>query len=189
MQPPRSASFEKRLAAFLANYSPPARVRFFEGRLLNAADFQQEQQYHNRKRWLHNLLAFGPGAVAGLKVTHDGPAVSVSPGIAIDPLGREIVVCKPVVLKRDSASRAPRRRSFVVLRYVEEPIDPVAQLSLRDEHDAAGTPLAHTGEFTSIRDGYKLTLDATPPADPEALVLATIVPPGRRRQASPRRPR
>lgn len=190
MQPsPRSPGADKRLAAFLATYSPPARPRYFDGRLLTAQELRQEQEYHERKRRLHNLLTLGPGAVAGLRVSPDGPSVTVSPGVAIDPLGREVVVPTAVTLRRDSTARGPRRRSFVVLRAVEEMIDPIPQLSLRDEGSAAGTPLAHTGEFTSIRDGYKLTLDATPPTDPEALVLATIVPPGRRRQAAGRRQR
>ena len=53
-----------------------------------------EQRYGNSKRWLINRLSLGQGVLCGLEVTAsaDGREVSVSPGVAIDGYGREIIV-------------------------------------------------------------------------------------------------
>jgi hypothetical protein len=56
-----------------------------------------EQEYFNAKRRLLNRLVTGPGVVCGLRVdlTDDGKSVVLSPGLAIDRCGREIVVATP----------------------------------------------------------------------------------------------
>ena len=73
--------------------STPTRNRYFSGRLLTAEDLTQEQEYLATKRRLTNRLLHGWGVVAGLDVTvTDGPAVTVSAGLALDGWGREIVV-------------------------------------------------------------------------------------------------
>lgn len=70
------------------------RNRYFYGKLLDVVHFELEQDYSNGKRWLLNRLVSGYGVVCGLDVQ---PAdkirgVKVTPGIAIDRAGREIVV-------------------------------------------------------------------------------------------------
>jgi len=90
-------------AEFHPRYSPERflvtgfeRPRYFAGKLLTAEDFELEQRYHIEKRWLLNRVLQGPGVVSGLEVTAGTPEnVSVAPGVALDPLGREIVVCEP----------------------------------------------------------------------------------------------
>jgi hypothetical protein len=81
----------------LASLAPPTRNRYFYGKLLDVLHFDLEQTYMNRKRWLLNRLAVGSGVLCGLSVTPsgDGSGVVVAPGVAIDPLGREIVVPVP----------------------------------------------------------------------------------------------
>ena len=55
---------------------------------------RQEQEYQDRKRHLLNLATVGSGVVTGLAVSvdPDGSGITVSPGLAFDALGREIIV-------------------------------------------------------------------------------------------------
>jgi hypothetical protein len=71
----------------------PVRNKYFYGKLLDVRHFDLEQTYFNRKRWLVNRLAVGAGVLCGLEVeATDGGQLLVHPGVAIDGLGREIVV-------------------------------------------------------------------------------------------------
>jgi hypothetical protein len=71
----------------------PKRNKYFYGKLLDVAHLQMEQCYGIEKRWLLNRLALGPGVLCGLGVTAgaDG-TLAISPGVAIDGCGREIIV-------------------------------------------------------------------------------------------------
>jgi hypothetical protein len=75
----------------------PVRNRYYYGKLLDVFHFDLEQNYFNSKRWLLNRLVSGYGVVCGLNVTlgADGQSLVVTPGVAIDKCGREIVVCQP----------------------------------------------------------------------------------------------
>ena len=75
----------------------PVRNRYYYGKLLDVFHFDLEQTYFNNKRWLLNRLVSGYGVVCGLNVSlgADGQSVVVTPGIAIDKCGREIIVCQP----------------------------------------------------------------------------------------------
>jgi hypothetical protein len=70
----------------------PRRNRFFYGKLLDEIHLQLEQKYFNQKRWMLNRLGLGRGVLCGLDVTVSGKTVCISPGVAIDGEGREIVV-------------------------------------------------------------------------------------------------
>ena len=79
----------------LRQLTTPERNRYFFGKLLDAEHLHMEQAYGNRKRRLLNRLTLGYGVVCGLGVTalSDGKhAGFVGPGVAIDGLGREIIV-------------------------------------------------------------------------------------------------
>jgi hypothetical protein len=80
-----------------ADLCSPTRNRYFYGKLLGVHDFELEQSYFNRKRWLLNRLVTGYGVVCGLGVQlgADGHSVVVQSGLAIDKCGREIIVCEP----------------------------------------------------------------------------------------------
>jgi hypothetical protein len=74
----------------------PRRLNYFSGRLLTAEDFATEQSYWLGKHRSHGRHLHGSGIVCGLRVTPSGPGgVTVEPGLAIDGLGREIVVPAP----------------------------------------------------------------------------------------------
>jgi hypothetical protein len=79
---------------FLKGLTTPTRNKYFYGKLMDAFHFDLEQKYVNRKRWLLNQLALGHGVLCGLQVapTTDGIQVIVGPGVAVDDLGREIIV-------------------------------------------------------------------------------------------------
>lgn len=74
----------------------PVRNRYFYGKLLDVFHFELEQTYLNNKRWLLNRLISGYGVICGLnvKLGADGQSVVVTPGVAIDKCGREIIVCQ-----------------------------------------------------------------------------------------------
>jgi hypothetical protein len=72
------------------------RPRYFAGKLVTAEDFELEQRYHIEKRWLLNRMLQGAGIVSGLGVVpSERGTVTVEPGFALDPYGREILVSEP----------------------------------------------------------------------------------------------
>jgi hypothetical protein len=89
----------------------PVRNRYFYGKLLDSYHFELETDYHNLKRWTINRLVLGHGVVCGLDV-HAGSldnSIVISPGVAIDKWGREVVVPKqagPYVIPDDVLQRA-----------------------------------------------------------------------------------
>jgi hypothetical protein len=75
---------------------PFRRVHYYGGRLLTAEDFAAEQEYHRGKRRLQNQLLLGMGRAAGLECHWSRrKGLIVEPGVAIDCMGREIVVPAP----------------------------------------------------------------------------------------------
>ncbi len=70
------------------------------GMLLGVHDFQTIDAYHRGKQWLHNAWLHRQGVVWGMKVSIDTERneIRVQPGLAIDALGRELFLAKPVCL-------------------------------------------------------------------------------------------
>jgi hypothetical protein len=90
----------------------PVRNRYFYGKMLDVFHFELEQNYFNSKRWLLNRLVSGYGVVCGLNVvlTPDGKSVVVTPGVALDKCGHEIILCQqstPVLLPAPAPAPAP----------------------------------------------------------------------------------
>ncbi len=80
--------------ALLARLATPSRNRYFYGKMLDAYHLELEQRYGNTKRWLINRLSLGSGILCGLDVvaSSDNTRLRVTSGVAIDGLGREIIV-------------------------------------------------------------------------------------------------
>jgi hypothetical protein len=78
--------------ALLRILNAPRRNHYFYGKRMDVQHFVMEQNYGKLKQWLLNRLTQGKGVICGLKVSVDGDRVCVDPGVAIDGLGREIVV-------------------------------------------------------------------------------------------------
>ena len=129
------------------------RVRYFSGQVLSAADFRDEQQYWLERQRRHNRLLHGWGIVTGLAVTVNGNTVTVAPGLALDPVGREVDVSVPL----DVAVTAGGAPQWVVLSYCERDADPLPSLD------------GEAPEPSRIEEGASLTLEATVPADSVAI--------------------
>jgi hypothetical protein len=116
------------------------RNRYFYGKLMTVRDFTQEQLYFNAKRWLINRLLFGSGVICGLEVevvTGSDPAtIVIKPGLALDPLGREVTVIdvpggnKVDLTKLIPVPSAPavEANGFICLSHRQCPKDPVPSL-------------------------------------------------------------
>jgi hypothetical protein len=105
----------------LSSFSHP---RYFYGQRLDVRHFESEQDYFKGKMWLLNRLVSGCGVVCGLDVElgDDGHSVVVTPGVALDRMGREIVV--------------PRRSPRVAIPPLEaEPEEPGKGYEERPECD------------------------------------------------------
>jgi hypothetical protein len=99
---------------------PVRRVHYFSGQFLSPEDLQAEQDYHRQMRYLHNRL-LGQGVVQGLEVTvGDGSTVSVSPGVAIDGCGRELVIPDAVAVDVSGSTDGDGARDLTAT-WAEEP--------------------------------------------------------------------
>lgn len=124
------------------------RLNYFDGRLLTAEDFREEQAYLLGRARRHNRHVHGWGVISGLDVRVTGNFVEVSPGAAIDCAGNELVVENGVAL-----SMPPQARRLVaLLRYVEHGVDPLPTLQA-DPAGGEGT------QFSRIEEGCELHLD------------------------------
>jgi hypothetical protein len=74
--------------------SPAVRNRYFRGKLLTVHDYQTEQRYLIQRRRLANRAALSPGVVSGFDVEQQDMQLAISPGVAFDCQGRELVLCK-----------------------------------------------------------------------------------------------
>ena len=106
------------------------RNRFFSGKLLTTEDLALEQEYFREKLKQHNRHLHGFGVVFGLEVSRSGGAVIISPGLAIDCQGNDIVVPEPL----EQAFPGPNLCStvFLSVSYVETGTDPVTNPSPSD---------------------------------------------------------
>jgi hypothetical protein len=74
------------------------RVEFFSGELLTADDLTTLSANNQQLRWLHNRTMHNWGIAFGLDVqgARGATSVTVNPGIAVDALGREVILSSPV---------------------------------------------------------------------------------------------
>jgi len=144
-------------------YIPFERNRYFYGKLLTVRDFMAEQTYVADKRRLTNRLLFGSGVVAGLQVVAvDDKTISVETGVAIDQLGREIVVPSPLTLKLSNIDGFTHndyaKNVYLCIAYDEkgkEPVHTAVGATGRDEE---------VSEYNRILESYRLFITEQPPA-------------------------
>ena len=131
------------------------RVRYFDGQLLTADVFRDEQQYWLETRRRHNRLLHGWGVVTGLGVTSSSRnTLTVEPGMALDPLGREVVVPAPISV----AVKAGPAPQLVLVSYCERDVDPMTELyESRTEasrvEEGASVTLAKRADAESVAIG------------------------------------
>lgn len=133
---------------------PFERNRYYAGKMLTSADFQAEQSYFMNKNCFMNALMYGSGIVCGLGVfSLDDLSILVESGVAIDGLGREIVVDSSVVKKLssiDGFEQLAGNKASLCLKYVEKPVHSVYAVN------KAGTDQEY--EFNRVSEGYQLFL-------------------------------
>ena len=144
------------------------RNRYFDGKVLAEKDLSDEQHYFREKQRLFNLHVFGWGSVSGLHVSASNSNITVAPGLALDPYGREIVLMRPATLP------LPKKGLcwWVVVKYAERQTDPV--------------PVPADGGDTSqpsrIEEGVEISYDSKNPCDqkmkkdagPECIAIAKL---------------
>lgn len=121
------------------------RTRFFAGRLLSADDLATEQAFERTKHRRHNRLLHGAGIVRGLAVElaarpgGGDPTIVVSPGVALDPIGEEQVLCEPVT--RDVCQGASA--CYVSVGLVERPTNPTSDGESSRIEESAEIAVSH----------------------------------------------
>lgn len=133
---------------------PFERNRYYAGKMLTSADFAAEQGYVNDKRRFLNTLVFGSGIVCGCNVySLDDLSIFIESGLAIDNLGREIVIDASVV-KKLSAIRGfdsiGSNQVTLCLKYKEEQVHPVYSVNRQGSSSEY--------EYNRIQEGYDLFL-------------------------------
>ncbi len=120
----------------------PARNRYFYGKLLDADHLDLEQRYFLDMGRLVNRLTLGAGVLCGLHVVVQDGKVLISPGVAIDGLGREIVVTEvvtvdPWALESEQGSTVAADSLVLLLCYLECDAEPapvlVADCEIRED--------------------------------------------------------
>jgi len=97
------------------------RLNYYTGQLLNADDFKDEQQYHVDALRSHNRNLHTWGIARGLNVEKIGTKnVTISMGMAIDGLGRQIVLDK---LREIDLSQSTATSLYLTVSYKEEQTD------------------------------------------------------------------
>ena len=150
-----------------ASIFPLERNRYFYGKLLTVRDFELEQTYLNNKRRLINKAVLGAGVVCGLGVTQaDDYTLIVESGMALDYLGREIVVDSPVVRKLQMLegfeALGGASQCYLCLKYDEKDAEPVGAIASESQET----------QFNKTEEGYRLYLDVEEPDVPRLLTAA-----------------
>ena len=147
-----------------------SRVRFTERQALLARDLNDEQAYLLTLRRLHNLAPHRWGIAFGLDLLPEDGAVRLTPGMAVDGYGRELLVPAPLTFPADALGRVGAGDAVLVsLRYARTPTTP----SPRGRYPCG------PDEHTRWREETRLCLTRVPPPPPQA----NVPPPDARRLA------
>ncbi len=80
------------VAPAIGKLDAPKRNNYYFSKMMDVLQFETEQSYHNDKRHLLNRLSIGTGVLCGLQVQVKDGTLCVDPGVALDALGREVIV-------------------------------------------------------------------------------------------------
>lgn len=143
------------------------RNNYYLGKLLTVRDFEAEQAYFNKKRWLINRTILGWGVVWGLEVYKKDEKFYVKPGMAIDCYGREILVreeegIKSPLLqchteqKETNENNTNENKTFrVLLKYGEKKMEclPLPPMACEQTEKA---------EYNRIQDSFEMSVEPEP---------------------------
>jgi hypothetical protein len=147
------------------------RIEFFTGQRLTAQDLTDLQDANRQLRWLHNRSLHGWGIGIGYAVAGEAgdTTVTVSPGYAIDCLGRELVLTQPVTMPVpavagvNSGGKIAAATFFLTITYQDD----TAQSTVESRPGVclpAGTvrltegPLVQWQQLGTIQDGINVIL-------------------------------
>ena len=103
------------------NRPPIQRVHYFPGEVLQTDDFVCEQQYNMELRTLLSSSLHTWGIASGLTVSRQGEnqsnQLTVDAGMAIDELGRQIVLNAPQIVQLQAAKGV--ETVYLTIRYHE----------------------------------------------------------------------
>jgi hypothetical protein len=98
--------------------APAIRVNYFDRQHIRLAELRDEQAYHVQMRRRHNLSHHSWGIVSGLElVARPDGQVGVTPGLAIDGYGRELLLLDYRVIGRADFDRYATSRLDLWLEY------------------------------------------------------------------------
>jgi hypothetical protein len=135
------------------------RVNPFQGLVLDADTWKDEQDYHRNQQRLHTLAFHGTGIVDGLEVKANQPpdfSLIISPGIAIDTEGNAIVVPKSQHYSLGSKNKG---QVYLIIQYREVPTAPASP--------------SEEGQATRILEAYRIR-EVTHLPDEPCLELARL---------------
>jgi hypothetical protein len=135
------------------------RVNPFQGLVLDADTWKDEQDYHRNQQKLHTLAFHGTGVVEGLEVKANQPpdfSLIISPGMAIDTEGNAIVVPKS---QHYSLGSKKKGQVYLIMQYREVPTAPASP--------------SEEGQATRILEAYRIREVANLPDEP-CLELARL---------------
>jgi hypothetical protein len=147
------------------------RIEFFTGQRLTAQDLTDVQDANRELRWLHNRSLHGWGIGTGYAVVGEtgDTAVTISPGYAIDCMGRELILTEsvtmtvPAVAGDSAGSKTVPATFFLTISY----LDDTGQSTVEARPGVClpgGTvrlsegPLIQWQRFTDIQDGMNVIL-------------------------------
>jgi hypothetical protein len=171
--PPEGVALAQRLAdaalALTGASAPqgvclPQRVNYFDGQLLTAEDFLQEQTYFRARLRRRNRLLHGAGIMSGLKVSvpsgkdSQGQSVAIQPGFALDSRGEELELCMPRLLPLPVRGKS----LFVQLLFAERPTAPVP----------ASGPTGSEQQFSRVEETATIVL--APEVQADAVSIARL---------------
>lgn len=132
--------------------------RYFQGKLMTARDMLADQQYHADRLETLTKLTAGTGILAGLEISEfedegDRLAVTVEPGVAVDPHGR------PVVVRNPSTQTLPKPEGSEVFVYIEFDTEQKDPVPVPGEEATGET----ASEESRILEVFSITARETPP--------------------------
>ncbi|MFP2900078.1 hypothetical protein [Corallococcus sp. 4LFB] len=93
------------------------RVRYFDGQLLTVSELTDEQDFHRLRHERHARQLHTPGIARGLEVRKGASQeVSVSPGVAVDARGRQLILEAETRL---TVPHAAENRGLLVISFKE----------------------------------------------------------------------
>ena len=145
---------------------PVERMNYFQFQQIGAEDFRVQQAYHRDQLRRHSLGAHSWGVVSGCRIVQTPQAgtpefcdIHVTPGLAVDGFGREIVLLEPVRVAPEMFGGFDGDRVIELwLRYDE--------YTSRTGNDRLAI-CALDGAYSRVVEGYRLLVGPqTPEHDP-----------------------